>query len=97
MRKSVFDIKAAVRLFLEANPKVKERKQEGDIKSIWGKVTGEQVARRTVNIYKKGKTLFVKVSSPAIKHNLLYKQGSIIASLNNLLSGDARIDNIFWY
>lgn len=97
MRQSVFSIKAAVGLFLEANPKVKERKQEGDIKSLWGKVTGEQVAKRTVNIYKKGKTLFVKVSSPAIKHDLLYRQGGIITSLNSLLGEDSRINNIFWY
>lgn len=90
-------VSEAVKRLLQVTPKVKEKLQEQDIKVLWGKAVGEMVQKRTTQIHKKDKTLFVKVSSPAVKHELLYRQGSVIASLNNLLSEDSRINNIFWY
>ncbi len=48
----------------------------------WPEVAGDMISRHTRDMYFKGKTLFVKLDSPALENELSYSKSSIIASLN---------------
>ena len=48
----------------------------------WGKVTGCTVERYTTDKFIKNQTLFVKISNPALRADLLMMRGQIVKRLN---------------
>ncbi len=58
---------------------------EAQIVILWSDIVGEVINRYTQKIYFKNKTLFVKVSSSALKNELLYLQKDIIDKYNSRL------------
>ncbi len=52
------------------------------IASVWGKVMGEFVAGKTVNIKLQNDTLIVKLNSPALCNELSYAKEKIIEKIN---------------
>ena len=100
MRRSIGNtahISQLVKQLFKDNAKAQDKLQVQDIKAIWGKVAGERALGSTKKLYKKANTLFVKIESPMVKHDLLYKASGIIERLNSFLSEESKIKNIFWY
>lgn len=77
---------------------VKESSYEGKIFETriianWGKVLGPGIARSTSELYVKNETLFVKIESPVMRHELFMMRSKIMAALNESV-GKAVIHNI---
>jgi len=87
-----------VKQLFKDNTKAQDKLQVQGIKALWGKVVGERALGSTKKLYKKANTLFVKIESPVVKQNLLYRKSEIITKLNTLLGNEeSKIKNIFWY
>jgi predicted nucleic acid-binding Zn ribbon protein len=55
-----------------------------EVKAVhsWENVVGEMIARHTKDLYIRSGKLFVKIDSPALKHELTYSSSVIIEKLN---------------
>ncbi|HPE58080.1 MAG TPA: DUF721 domain-containing protein [Bacteroidales bacterium] len=48
----------------------------------WEKIAGKYIADHTEKIYIKNKVLYLKLSSPALKHELSFARSKLIETLN---------------
>lgn len=73
------------------------RTKLGEAKLIeyWGKAVGETIEKETSNLYIKNKKLFVKISSPLAKNDLMYRRKELINILNNHVEENIINDIIF--
>ncbi len=55
---------------------------ESRLLNSWEKVVGKMIARHTQNLFIKKETLFVKLDSSALKHELSFAKSKLIISLN---------------
>ena len=55
-----------------------------EVKAVhsWEKVVGELISRHTKDLYIRNGKLFVKIDSPALKHELTYSSSLIIEKIN---------------
>lgn len=63
------------------------------VKNGWKDIVGDMVARSTTEIFFNDKTLFVNLSSAALKHELSFRKEDIINSVNKFC-GYKLIDQI---
>lgn len=84
MRKSqTRKIDAVIREFLnEAN--LDKKLKEVHLVSEWETLMGKMVAARTRNIYIRNRTLFVHVTSPVLRNELIMMRNEIIDRLNEV-------------
>lgn len=75
------------------NYKIKNKYDEAHIIQVWGDLMGEGVASRTENVYIKNHTIFIKVSSPPLRNELLMQKTSILNRINNNL-GEEKLKEI---
>jgi predicted nucleic acid-binding Zn ribbon protein len=73
---------------------------EGKVKQAriieaWPEVTGSMITNHTRDLYIKGRTLFVKLDSPALKTELSYSKSQIIDNLNEAAGGKVIRDIVF--
>lgn len=61
----------------------------------WKSVTGKVISRHTRNIYIHKKKLFVKIDSPAIKNELIYRRQKIMDLLHEKV-GKKVVDEIIF-
>lgn len=61
----------------------------------WPQVAGEMITRHTRDLYIKGRTLFVKLDSPALKNELGYSKSKIIIELNKAAGEEIVKDLVF--
>lgn len=61
----------------------------------WEKVAGELIHRHTKEIYIKNRKLFLKLDSPALKHELSFAKSKLIKALNKVVSSDVIDDIVF--
>ena len=61
----------------------------------WPEVTGPMIAKHTRDIYIKGRTLYVKVDSPALKNELSYSRSQILSSLNETVGEEIVTEIVF--
>lgn len=52
------------------------------VKNSWAEIVGEMVAKSTTEIFFNEKTLFVTLSSAALKHELSFRKEEMVASVN---------------
>ncbi|MCF6222716.1 MAG: DUF721 domain-containing protein [Flavobacteriaceae bacterium] len=69
---------------------LKENKLQGginqiDVKEIWGEVMGNGVLTYTDSVLLKNKTLYVKLTSSALREELSYGKDKIVVMLNDAL------------
>lgn len=69
--------------------------KQARIIEAWPEVTGEMITRHTRDLYIKGRTLFVKLDSPALKNELSYSKSKIILELNKKVGEDVVKDLVF--
>jgi len=61
----------------------------------WEKIMGKTIASRTEKVYFKDKRMFVKVSSSALKKDLMLSKQNIINLVNKEIGSDVVIDVVF--
>ena len=69
--------------------------RQARIIEAWPEVTGKMITQHTRDLYIKGRTLFVKLDSPALKTELSYSKSQIVDSLNEAAGGEVIKDIIF--
>jgi hypothetical protein len=62
----------------------------------WNEMMGPMVANRTENIYISGKTLIVKLNSPALRSELGYAKSKLVKMLNKE-AGEELLDDIVFH
>jgi predicted nucleic acid-binding Zn ribbon protein len=62
--------------------KLDERLAQFAVKSGWKDIVGEVIARNTSEIFFKDKTVFVTITSAALKHELSFSKEVIIGHIN---------------
>ena len=67
-------------------------KEVGIINS-WGEILGNNVSRATTKLFIKNRVLFVSLSSPVVRNELLMLKSKIIKALNDK-AGERVIDDI---
>ncbi|MCD4697931.1 MAG: DUF721 domain-containing protein [Bacteroidales bacterium] len=61
----------------------------------WEKIAGSYISKYTESLFVKKRTLYIKLNSPAIKHELSFSKSKLIKSLNDSVNQDA-IDEIIF-
>jgi hypothetical protein len=75
--------------------KIKRKLTETQIIASWEKVMGKPIAKRTVTVYIKEKSIFVKLTSAPLKHELSMSKNKIIKLLNDDLGENFLEEVIF--
>ncbi len=88
------DLSSAVSELLDIY-KLKDRFQEMSILNAWDEVMGSTVSKRTQHIYIKDLTLFVKLESASLKHELMMAKSRILEKLNEHL-GQKSVEEIIF-
>lgn len=73
--------------------RIGDRLNQAKVIGMWDSVVGKMIARDTIHLYIKNKTLFVKLNSPALREELGYARTKLIKSLNKA-AGSEVIDDI---
>lgn len=63
--------------------KLKGKLTEVRIRDCWEKVMGPTIAQRTLDIQLKNKTLYIKINSAPLKHELSFNLEKLIQLLND--------------
>ena len=66
---------------------------EMDVVKTYKSVVGDLISKLTLDIKLKDKTLYLKLSSAALKNELLYKKTDLLVRINSELNRDA-VNNI---
>ncbi|MCK9423082.1 MAG: DUF721 domain-containing protein [Bacteroidales bacterium] len=74
-------LRLAIEEFLEVY-NLKNKINESKIMASWEIVVGEMVAKNTKRLTIRGKVLYVKVESAALRNELIYARTKIINALN---------------
>ncbi|MCK9163016.1 MAG: DUF721 domain-containing protein [Bacteroidales bacterium] len=67
---------------------------EGDIIATWRDITGELIYKLTTKINVENNCLYVKVNSPALKHELMMVRTSVLEKIKTKLP-DCKLRNIY--
>jgi hypothetical protein len=63
------------------NYKLEDKYNESRLIADWEKIMGYAIARRTTRLYIKGNTLFVRVNSAPLRHELMLSRNKILERL----------------
>ena len=69
--------------------------QKARVIEAWPEVAGSMITKHTKDLYFKGRKLFVKLDSPALKTELSYSKSQIIEELNKIVGEEVVSDIIF--
>jgi len=75
--------------------KLKDRFNERQVISSWEELMGKTVASRTTGLYIKDKKLFVKLSSGAIKNELIMNRSKVMALIDGKFGKGTIVELIF--
>lgn len=78
-------INSVMKSILKENSRFSDGLQKQNIASIWSAVLGSTIAHYTSSIRLDKKTLYVSISSAALRNELVYEKEKLIAKLNNEL------------
>lgn len=87
MKEAVYDLLNTYR--------IKNKYDEAHIVQAWGDLMGEEVAKRTEDVYIKDHAIFIKVSSPPLRNELLMQKTDILRRLNQNLGKEKLKEVIF--
>ena len=68
---------------------------ESRIVNLWEKIAGGFISKHTEKIYIRNKTLFIRLSSPALKNELSFAKSKLIDSLNKSVHKEVITDIVF--
>lgn len=75
--------------------KLNEGVYETKLIKSWDRIAGEYVAKHTEKIFIKKRHLFIKISSPALKHELSFAREKLVKALNDSINQSV-IDEIIF-
>lgn len=65
------------------------------VMNVWAKVVGDFVARQTSELFIRNQTLYVRLSSPALKSDLMMKRKQLAQQLNEEVGAFVVVDVSF--
>jgi predicted nucleic acid-binding Zn ribbon protein len=71
----------AISQFLKQE-KLDVRISQFSVKNAWKDIAGDMIARNTSDIFFNGKTIFISLSSAALKHELSFRKEDMLLSIN---------------
>jgi predicted nucleic acid-binding Zn ribbon protein len=80
-------IKEAIDLLLETYH-LKEKYLETSVAANWEEISGKAIANRTQEVYIKQKKLYLKLSSPMLKQEILLSKKKLISLVNEKVGGE---------
>ena len=80
-------IKQAIELLLDTYH-LKEKYLETSVVANWEEICGKTIASRTVEVYIKQKKLFLQLSSPMLKQEILLSKKKLIGLINEKSGGE---------
>ncbi|HAS38981.1 MAG TPA: DUF721 domain-containing protein [Microscillaceae bacterium] len=75
--------------------RIKNKYDEAHIVQAWSDLMGEGVAKRTEDIYIKDHAIFIRLSSPPLRNELLMQKTDILRRLNQNL-GEEKLKEIIF-
>jgi predicted nucleic acid-binding Zn ribbon protein len=87
-------IKEAIQQLLKTF-KLENGISETQVLNAWEEVVGKMIANHTTKLYIKQKKLYIKLDSPALKHELSYARTKIRDSLNDAVKNEVIEEIIF--
>jgi len=87
-------LKEAIEQMLKSY-KVEKGMNETKIINSWEKITGKMITNHTKGLYIKNKQLYIKLDSPALKHELSFSKTELIKMLNETVNQKIIEDIIF--
>ncbi|MCX6279038.1 MAG: DUF721 domain-containing protein [Bacteroidetes bacterium] len=85
-------LKEAIEEFLTTY-RLKDKLNEAKVIQAWEKVVGAMIVKHTQRLHIRNRTLFVQVSSSAVRNELMYARKKILADLNKAAGGNV-VDDI---
>jgi len=85
-------LKDAIEAFLKKN-NLESKLNETKIITAWEIVTGKLISRHTTQLQVKGRVLYIKVDSAALREELTYQRSKLVKKLNKAAEIDV-IDDI---
>jgi predicted nucleic acid-binding Zn ribbon protein len=79
---------------ITSNTKIAEGLLKIKVIHAWKTVTGEAIAKKTLDVSFKDKVLFVKLDSPALRNELVFKQSEIINMIHQEIGVNHLIEKI---
>ncbi len=80
-------IKEAIDLLLETYH-LKEKFMETSVTAHWEEISGKAIANRTSEVYIKQKKLYLKLTSPMLKHEILLSKNKLISLVNDKIGSE---------
>lgn len=74
---------------------LKSKLSEANLVDSWEEVVGQMIAKHTRDVYIKKRKLFVKLDSPALKNELMYRRNSLKDKLNEAAGGEVIEEIVF--
>lgn len=81
-KKNTESLGEVLRQFFEENQFIKRKLAESRVISGWSQLFGSSINAYTTNLYLKGGTLYVHLSSSILRAELMMSRGKLIKSLN---------------
>jgi hypothetical protein len=81
----VFAISDLIDKYFEA-AHLKPRIYEARIRENWKEIVGEVVNKYTTEVYLNNQTLYLRLNSDVVKHELNYKKSLIIGNINTFIN-----------
>jgi len=75
--------------------KLEDGMNETKLINSWENVAGNMITKHTENLYIRNKKLYIKLDSPALKHELSFAKSKLISSLNKAVKSEVIVDIIF--
>jgi hypothetical protein len=80
-------LKELIEQLLE-NYKLQDGITRAKLVGSWEKIAGKYIAGQTEKIYIKNGILYIKIKSPALKHELSFAKSKLVATLNKSIGQD---------
>jgi predicted nucleic acid-binding Zn ribbon protein len=75
--------------------KIEQKMNQTRLVAHWESLMGKTIGSRTEKLFIKDHRLFVKLTSPALKHQLTLSKSKIIATINHKLGKNVILDVVF--
>lgn len=92
MRSNEVSLGDAIKAMIK-NYRLKDRLTEVSLIHSWEKVVGPMIAKHTVKIYVKNRSMFIKLDSSALTNELSYSKAKIVKAINQEI-GENLIDEV---
>ena len=86
-------ISKVVESFLKARPKMAEKFEDLSAPDLWAKVMDEHTVTRTQEVFYKNGMLYVKLSSPCLRNDLINRRSEVLASIREVMP---KVKDIYW-